>query len=214
MQPSSSEKFFSTQSEFNTTPNPSPAENPRNSSKFVIGSALIGGALFVAYRNGYLDQYTGGKQHIPLNLGKDDTKEKHVQNLGLREVSPPAEEVSKSDSVLEHAKQEGESQTVLQPDVPTENQEHEQSKVEDKPDEQVEEVKSPTLEKGKTENCQISTDDISDRQHDEISPEMKVDKMDAESAEQVKEATDSTADDDQSSATPQESSVSSGPCSI
>ena len=58
-----SRKEFSTSPGKNVTPKPGSAGGPPESksgfSEVVLGSAVIGGAVLVAYQTGYLDQYFG-----------------------------------------------------------------------------------------------------------------------------------------------------------
>ncbi|KAK6238052.1 hypothetical protein QUC31_003521 [Theobroma cacao] len=81
-----SRKEFSTSPGKNATPKPRPPESKSGLSKVVLGSAIIGGAVLVAYRAGYLDQYLGENPKVPIDskkIGFDEKDEKDIQVVSV-----------------------------------------------------------------------------------------------------------------------------------
>ncbi|KAK2655903.1 hypothetical protein Ddye_008955 [Dipteronia dyeriana] len=140
----SSRKEFSTSSQISASsksgPTGKPSESNGSVSKVVVGTAVVAGAALLAYHNGYLDQYIGGKEkekHNSLDSDKfnDDGNAVKVSSHSDKEPntltplvesivsSHSAGEPNTSDSAVEQAVQNVETgKDIPQPKTSSEIQ--------------------------------------------------------------------------------------------
>ncbi|KAA3462032.1 stress response protein NST1-like isoform X3 [Gossypium australe] len=141
-----SRKQFSTSSGENGTPKP---ESKSGLSKFVLGTSLIGGAILVAYQTGYLEQY-GARPKVSIDstkTGFDEKDEKDIQDVSSRD-----EEINKLTPHVDLPEQKAATNIDLppEPEISSENQ----SNVEDKLNEIIEESTTSVPEKALPEYSQ------------------------------------------------------------
>ncbi|KAG4115302.1 hypothetical protein ERO13_D12G094600v2 [Gossypium hirsutum] len=145
-----SRKQFSTSSGENGTPKP---ESKSGLSKFVLGTSLIGGAILVAYQTGYLEQY-GARPKVSIDstkTGFDEKDEKDIQVVSSRD-----EEINKLTPHVDLPEQKAATNIDLppEPEISSETQGENQSYVEDKLNEIIEESTTSVPEKALPEYSQ------------------------------------------------------------
>ncbi|MBA0772282.1 hypothetical protein Gotri_007691 [Gossypium trilobum] len=145
-----SRKQFSTSSGENGTPKP---ESKSGLSKFVLGTSLIGGAILVAYQTGYLEQY-GARPKVSIDstkTGFDEKDEKDIQVVSSRD-----EEINKLTPHVDLPEQKAATNIDLppEPEISSETQGENQSNVEDKLNEIIEESTTSVPEKALPEYSQ------------------------------------------------------------
>ncbi|MBA0655889.1 hypothetical protein Goklo_008310 [Gossypium klotzschianum] len=145
-----SRKQFSTSSGENGTPKPEPKSGL---SKFVLGTSLIGGAILVAYQTGYLEQY-GARPEVSIDstkTGFDEKDEKDIQVVSSRD-----EEINKLTPHVDLPEQKAATNIDLrpEPEISSETQGENQSNVEDKLNEIIEESTTSVPEKALPEYSQ------------------------------------------------------------
>ncbi|XVF17179.1 hypothetical protein REPUB_Repub10bG0097300 [Reevesia pubescens] len=183
-----SRKQFSTSPGKNATPKPGSAEVPPESksgfSKVVLGSAVIGGAVLVAYQAGYLDQYLGEGQGRKVSIdsmkiGFDEKDEKDIQ-VG----SSHNEEVNKLTSSVDFPEQEAATHIDLppQPTTSSETQGENESNEEDKSNETLGESTTPVPEKALPEYSQSSLPSTDHSVDAAVSAEGNLKKVESETA--------------------------------
>ncbi|KAG4169616.1 hypothetical protein ERO13_A12G091122v2 [Gossypium hirsutum] len=145
-----SRKQFSTSSGENGTPKP---ESKSGLSKFVLGTSLIGGAILVAYQTGYLEQY-GARPKVSIDstkTGFDEKDEKDIQDVSSRD-----EEINKLTPHVDLPEQKAATNIDLppEPEISSETQGENQSNIEDKLNEIIEESTTSVPEKALPEYSQ------------------------------------------------------------
>ncbi|KAB2052116.1 hypothetical protein ES319_A12G097500v1 [Gossypium barbadense] len=145
-----SRKQFSTSSGENGTPKP---ESKSGLSKFVLGTSLIGGAILVAYQTGYLEQY-GARPKVSIDstkTGFDEKDEKDIQDVSSRD-----EEINKLTPHVDLPEQKAATNIDLppEPEISSETQGENQSNIEGKLNEIIEESTTSVPEKALPEYSQ------------------------------------------------------------
>ncbi|TYJ04559.1 hypothetical protein E1A91_A12G099200v1 [Gossypium mustelinum] len=145
-----SRKQFSTSSGENGTPKP---ESKSGLSKFVLGTSLIGGAILVAYQTGYLEQYDA-RPKVSIDstkTGFDEKDEKDIQDVSSRD-----EEINKLTPHVDLPEQKAATNIDLppEPEISSETQGENQSNIEGKLNEIIEESTTSVPEKALPEYSQ------------------------------------------------------------
>ncbi|XWS44875.1 hypothetical protein CRYUN_Cryun15aG0087100 [Craigia yunnanensis] len=180
-----SKKEFSTSPGKNATPRPGSAGGPPESkswfSKVVIGSAVIGGAVLVAYQAGYLDQYLGEGPKFSIDsrkIGFDEKDEKDIQV-----VSSDYEDINKLTPYMDLPEQKVATHIDLpQPETSSEAEGENQSNVEDKWNETLGESTTPVPEKALPEYSQSSLPSADHSADAAVSDEENLKKVESETA--------------------------------
>ncbi|XP_022751050.1 uncharacterized protein LOC111299841 [Durio zibethinus] len=181
-----SREEFSTSPGKNATPKPGSAGGPPESksgfSKVVIGSAVIGGAVLVAYQAGYLDQYLGEGPKVSFDstkIGLDEKNEKDIQV-----VSSHNEEINKLTPYEDLLEQKVATSIDLPPqhEISSETQGENKSNVEDKSNETLGESTTPVPEKALSEYSQSSLPSADHSVDVAVSAEGNLEKVESETA--------------------------------
>ncbi|XVE86724.1 hypothetical protein DITRI_Ditri18aG0056700 [Diplodiscus trichospermus] len=181
-----SRKHFSTSPGKNATPNAGSAGGPPESksgfSKFVLGSAVIGGAVLVAYQAGYLDQYLGQGPQVSIDSTKNDFAEKDEKDIQV--VSSHNEEINKLNSYVDLPEQKAVSHVDLrpQPETMSKTPGENQSKIEDKSNETLGESTTPGQEKALPEHSQSNLPSADHSANAAVSAEGNLKKTESETA--------------------------------
>ncbi|XP_022741257.1 uncharacterized protein LOC111292895 isoform X2 [Durio zibethinus] len=176
-----SRKRFSTSPGNNATPKPGSAGGPPESkngfSKVVLGTAIIGGAVLVAYQAGYLDQYLGEGPKVSIDstkIGFDGKDEKDNQvvsshNEDINKLTPD----QKAATHIDHSSQS---------ETSSETQGENQSNVEDKSNETLGESTRSIPEKALPEYSQSSLPSADHNVDAAVSAEGNLKKIESETA--------------------------------
>ncbi|XWS41515.1 hypothetical protein CRYUN_Cryun17cG0088300 [Craigia yunnanensis] len=155
-----SRKHFSTSPRKNATLKPGSARGPFESksgfSEVVLGSVVIGGVVLVAYQAGYLDQYLREGPEVSIDTTKIGSSEKDEKDIQV--VSSYNEEINKLTPYVDLPEQKAATHIDLptQPETLNEVPGENQSIVEDKSNETLEESTMPGPKKALPEHFQSS----------------------------------------------------------